>query len=91
MPVVSLPDGSQRTFANPLTVYELAANIGSGLARAALAGVVNGRLVDTSLPLMPMPNVQLSPPRIRPAWKSFVIRQRTCWHMPSRNSFPTLR
>ncbi|HOL64560.1 MAG TPA: TGS domain-containing protein, partial [Accumulibacter sp.] len=48
MPVVSLPDGSQRTFANPLTVYELAANIGSGLARAALAGVVNGRLVDTS-------------------------------------------
>lgn len=48
MPVVSLPDGSQRSFANPITVYDLAASIGSGLARAALAGKVNGHLVDTS-------------------------------------------
>jgi len=48
MPVISLPDGSQRSFANPVTVYDLAASIGSGLARAALAGRVNGRLVDTS-------------------------------------------
>ncbi|MBL8399295.1 MAG: threonine--tRNA ligase [Candidatus Accumulibacter sp.] len=48
MPVVSLPDGSRREFAQPITVLELAANIGSGLARAAVAGKIDGRLVDTS-------------------------------------------
>ena len=45
---IRLPDGSERTYAAPLTVAEVAASIGSGLARAALAGKVNGRLVDTS-------------------------------------------
>jgi threonyl-tRNA synthetase len=48
MPVITLPDGSQRSFEQPLTVAELAASIGAGLARAALAGRVDGRLVDTS-------------------------------------------
>ncbi|HET7757317.1 MAG TPA: threonine--tRNA ligase [Steroidobacteraceae bacterium] len=48
MPVVTLPDGSQRRFDHPVTVAEVAAAIGAGLARAALAGRVNGRLVDTS-------------------------------------------
>ncbi|EXI66343.1 MAG: Threonine--tRNA ligase [Candidatus Accumulibacter adjunctus] len=48
MPVVTLPDGSQRDFAQPVTVVEVAQAIGSGLARAALAGKVDGRLVDTS-------------------------------------------
>jgi threonyl-tRNA synthetase len=48
MPVITLPDGSQRTFPAPLTVADLAARIGAGLARAALAGRVDGRLVDTS-------------------------------------------
>jgi len=48
MPVITLPDGSQRSFDNPVTVAELAANIGAGLARAALAGRVDGKLVDTS-------------------------------------------
>ena len=48
MPVITLPDGSQRTFERPVTVAEVAAAIGSGLARAALAGRVDGRLVDTS-------------------------------------------
>jgi threonyl-tRNA synthetase len=48
MPVVTLPDGSQRTFAQPVTVAEVAQSIGAGLARAALAGKVDGRLVDTS-------------------------------------------
>ncbi|MQM31654.1 MAG: threonine--tRNA ligase [Candidatus Accumulibacter phosphatis] len=48
MPVVTLPDGSQREFAQPLTVAEVAQSIGAGLARAALAGKVDGRLVDTS-------------------------------------------
>jgi threonyl-tRNA synthetase len=48
MPVITLPDGSQRSFEQPLTVAELAASIGAGLARAALAGRVDGKLVDTS-------------------------------------------
>ena len=48
MPVLTLPDGSQRSYADPVTVAQLAADIGPGLARAALAGKVDGRLVDTS-------------------------------------------
>jgi len=48
MPVVTLPDGSTRRYANPLTVAEVAADIGAGLAKAALAGRVNDKLVDTS-------------------------------------------
>jgi len=45
---VTLPDGSKKSFDQPVTVAEVAQSIGAGLARAALAGRVNGRLVDTS-------------------------------------------
>ena len=48
MPDIKLPDGSVRSFPNPVTVAEVAASIGTGLAKAALAGKVDGRLVDTS-------------------------------------------
>jgi threonyl-tRNA synthetase len=48
MPVITLPDGSQRSFPNPVTVHDVAADIGPGLAKAALAGVVDEREVDTS-------------------------------------------
>jgi threonyl-tRNA synthetase len=48
MPVITLPDGSQRSFPHPVTVAEVAASIGAGLAKAALAGRVDGKLVDTS-------------------------------------------
>ena len=48
MPVITLPDGSQRSYPPPVTVAEVAASIGAGLAKAALAGRVNGALVDTS-------------------------------------------
>ena len=48
MPVITLPDGSQKKFDQPVSVAEVAASIGAGLARAALAGRVNGKLVDTS-------------------------------------------
>ncbi len=48
MPTITLPDGSQRVFENPISVREVAAAIGSGLAKAALAGKVNDRLVDTA-------------------------------------------
>ena len=44
---ITLPDGSVREFAQPVTVAEVAASIGAGLAKAALAGRVDGRLVDT--------------------------------------------
>ena len=48
MPAVTLPDGSQRRFDRPVTVDEVAGDIGAGLRKAALAGRVNGKLVDTS-------------------------------------------
>ena len=48
MPVIRLPDGSQRSFDAPVTVAEVALNIGAGLAKAALAGKVNDKIVDTS-------------------------------------------
>jgi threonyl-tRNA synthetase len=48
MPVITLPDGSQRSFDHPVTVDEVAGNIGAGLRKAALAGRIDGKLVDTS-------------------------------------------
>ncbi|HYD56544.1 MAG TPA: threonine--tRNA ligase [Burkholderiales bacterium] len=47
MPNIRLPDGSSKSFANPVTVAEIAQSIGPGLAKAALAGKVDGKLVDT--------------------------------------------
>ncbi|MGB4466583.1 MAG: TGS domain-containing protein, partial [Azovibrio sp.] len=47
MPDIKLPDGSIRSFPGPVTVAEVAASIGTGLAKAALAGKVDGKLVDT--------------------------------------------
>ncbi|MDO9179784.1 MAG: threonine--tRNA ligase [Agitococcus sp.] len=48
MPVITLPDGSQRAFDHAVSIADVAANIGAGLAKAAVAGRVNGELVDTS-------------------------------------------
>ncbi|MBQ0795558.1 threonine--tRNA ligase [Zhongshania sp.] len=48
MPVITLPDASQRVFDAPVSVADVAFDIGPGLAKAALAGRVNGKLVDTS-------------------------------------------
>ena len=48
MPKITLPDGSAREYENPVTVMEVAESIGPGLAKAALAGRVNGELVDSS-------------------------------------------
>ena len=48
MPVVTLPDGSNRRYEHSVTVADIAADIGPGLAKAALAGKVNGAVVDTS-------------------------------------------
>ncbi|WP_226684309.1 threonine--tRNA ligase [Shewanella indica] len=46
MPVITLPDGSKREFANPVSTLDVAADIGPGLAKACLAGRVNGELKD---------------------------------------------
>ncbi|MBS4767769.1 threonine--tRNA ligase [Turicimonas muris] len=48
---ITLPDGSKKEFEGPVTVKEVAASIGAGLAKAAIAGKVNGKLVDTSYPI----------------------------------------
>ena len=46
MPVITLPDGSQRSFENDLTVMQVALDIGPGLAKATIAGRIDGKLVD---------------------------------------------
>lgn len=56
---ITLPDGSKRQFDAPLTVAELAQSIGTGLAKAALAGKVNGKLVDTSYRITQDANVAI--------------------------------
>ena len=48
---ITLPDGSNRQFEGPVTVAEVAQSIGAGLAKAALGGKVDGKLVDTSYPI----------------------------------------
>ena len=48
MPAIKLPDGSQKQFDHPVTVMDVAADIGPGLAKATLAGVVDGKLRDAS-------------------------------------------
>src|ERR1044071_4695266 len=45
---ITLPDGSVREYPGPVTVADVAASIGAGLAKAALAGKVDGKVVDTS-------------------------------------------
>jgi threonyl-tRNA synthetase len=51
MPVITLPDGSKREYDQAVTVMDVAQSIGSGLAKATLAGRVNGTLVDASTPI----------------------------------------
>ncbi|NLY16664.1 MAG: threonine--tRNA ligase [Gammaproteobacteria bacterium] len=46
MPVITLPDGSQRSFDHPVSIMQVAESIGAGLAKATVAGRVNGRLLD---------------------------------------------
>jgi threonyl-tRNA synthetase len=50
---VTLPDGCRQTFADGATVRDVAERIGPGLAKAAIAGKVNGRLVDLSFEVVP--------------------------------------
>jgi len=63
MPNIRLPDGSSKSFPHPVTVAEVAQSIGAGLARAALAGKVNGRLVDTSFSIVEDSELQIVTPK----------------------------
>ncbi len=51
MPIITLPDGTQKNFSKPISIAEIAASIGPGLANAAIAGEVNGDLLDVSIPI----------------------------------------
>ena len=80
MPVITLPDGSQKSFDHPVTVDDVAASIGAGLRKAALAGRVDGKLVDTSFVIdAAMRSSPSSRTRIRPVSRSSVTPPRTCW------------
>ena len=51
MPVITLPDGTQKVFDQSVTILEIAQSIGAGLAKATIAGKVNGILLDATLPI----------------------------------------
>ena len=63
MPEITLPDGSRRHYDDAVSVAQVAADIGAGLARAAVAGKVNGRLVDTSFVIRDDAQVAVVTPR----------------------------
>ena len=63
MPVITLPDGSKRTYQGATNVAKIAADIGPGLAKATVAGKVNGRLVDTVDPIVDDASVQVVTPK----------------------------
>ncbi|MGD8424997.1 MAG: threonine--tRNA ligase [Gammaproteobacteria bacterium] len=63
MPVITLPDGSERRFDQPVSVADVAADIGPGLAKAAVAGRVDGRLVDTDFVINGDAKVAIVTPR----------------------------
>jgi len=63
MPEIKLPDGSRKSFAEPVTVREVATDIGPGLARAALAGEFDGRLVDVDYRIARDGNLRIITPR----------------------------
>jgi len=63
MPEIKLPDGSRKSFAEPVTVKEVAADIGPGLAKAALAGELDGQLVDVDYRIERDGNLRIITPR----------------------------
>ena len=89
MPVVTLPDGRKREVANAVTVLDVAADIGAGVAKVALAGRVNGELVDTSHTITDDAELAIITPRDEDGLE--VIRH-SCAHlmaMAVQQLFPT--
>jgi len=79
---ITLPDGSLREFPGPVTVAEVAASIGAGLAKAALAGKVDGKVVDTSFTIAANAQLAIITGKDADGLEVFVIQRRTCWLTP---------
>ncbi|ASK27720.1 threonine--tRNA ligase [Neisseria chenwenguii] len=75
---ITLPDGSVRQYEAPVTVAQIAASIGSGLAKATVAGKVNGRLVDASDPINEDAHVQIITPKDQ---EGVEIIRHSCAHL----------
>jgi threonyl-tRNA synthetase len=86
MPVITLPDGSQKRFDQAVSVAQVAASIG-GLAKAALAGKVDGVLVDTSTLVDHDASLSIVTDRDPEGWKSSGTPPRTCWPTRCRSCF----
>jgi len=59
MPIITLPDGTEKKYDSAVTIYQIASEIGPGLAKAALAGRVNGELIDTCIPITQNSHIQI--------------------------------
>jgi len=59
MPIITLPDGSEKNYESSVTIEKIATDIGPGLAKAALAGRVNGNLLDTCIPIKNDAEIQI--------------------------------
>ncbi len=59
MPIITLPDGTQKKYNSAVTIDQIASGIGPGLAKAALAGKVNGELIDTCIPITNNAHIQI--------------------------------
>ena len=83
---ITLPDGSVRQYESPVTVAQIAASIGAGLAKATVAGKVNGKLVDACDPITEDAHVQIITPKDKlsatPARTWSVMRSSSSTLMP---------
>ena len=75
---ITLPDGSVRQYESPVTVAQIAASIGAGLAKAAVAGKVNGKLVDACDPITEDSTVQIITPKDQ---EGVEIIRHSCAHL----------
>lgn len=75
---ITLPDGSVRQYESPVTVAQIAASIGAGLAKATVAGKVNGKLVDACDPITEDSSVQIITPKDR---EGVEIIRHSCAHL----------
>jgi threonyl-tRNA synthetase len=78
MPTITLPDGSQRSFDHPVSVAEVAASIGAGLAKATVAGKVDGKLVDASDLITSDASLQIITPKDQ---EGLEIIRHSCAHL----------
>lgn len=78
MPIITLPDGSQRSFDNPVSVMEVAQSIGAGLAKATIAGRVNGERRDASDIISQDSTLEIITAKDEDGLRSFATQPLTC-------------